>query len=104
MTSKVGTCQNLIQKCYDTKSRFVCVPASIYCNNALIGPVQQTGVNVYDVRSKCEPGTKLCYRILEDIEAYVNLPHVQAELGVDREFQGCNMDVNLKVMMNCTHG
>ena len=97
MKSKVPTCKNLVSGCYKWESKFTCVPGAIYCNNALIGPVQQAGINVYDVRKKCEPGNSLCYSIIKDIETWANLPHIQKQLGVDREFQGCNMDVNRKV-------
>ena len=100
MTSKVPTCEQLINACYNYDSKFTCVPASIYCNNALIGPVQQSGVNVYDVRTKCEPNNPLCYGIIRDIEAYMNNPDVQRSIGVDRKFTGCNMDINLKFLMN----
>lgn len=63
----------------------------------MIGPVQKSGINVYDIRTKCEPGNPLCYPIITDIETFANLDHVQKILGVDRPFKGCNMDVNLKV-------
>ncbi len=99
MRSKVGTCQNLLNACYKYQSKFTCVPSAIYCNNALIGPVQKTGINVYDIRTQCEPGNQLCYPIARDIEAWANTEEVQAILGVDRQFQSCNMDVNLKFLM-----
>jgi cathepsin A (carboxypeptidase C) len=100
MRGKQGTCDRLIKACYTSGSRFACVPASIYCNNAMIGPVQQSGVNVYDVRGKCEEGNPLCYGIIGDIETYMNEPKVQKILGADREFKGCNMDVNKKFLLN----
>lgn len=100
MRSKSGTCRNLISACYKFESRFTCVPGSIYCNNAMIGPIQKSGVNVYDIRTKCEPGNPLCYSIITDIETFANQKYVQDVLGVDRAFKGCNMDVNLKFLMN----
>jgi cathepsin A (carboxypeptidase C) len=66
----------------------------------MIGPVQQSGVNVYDVRTKCEEGNPLCYGIINDIETYLNKPKVQKLIGADIEFKGCNMDVNKKFLMN----
>lgn len=75
----------------------------------MIGPVQKSGVNgiyvffiiptVYDVRTKCEEGNPLCYGIIQDIETYLNQPEIQQMIGADREFKGCNMDVNLKFLM-----
>lgn len=99
MRSKVGTCKNLLNACYKWQTKFTCVPSAIYCNNALIGPVSKAGVNVYDVRKKCEPGNSLCYSIIKDIETWANQPQVQQALGVDREFKSCNMDVNMKFLM-----
>ena len=63
----------------------------------MIRPVQETGKNLYDIRTDCQPNNPLCYGIIQDIETYMNLPHVQKIIGVDREFKGCNMDVNMKV-------
>jgi len=51
MTNSLPRCKSLIQSCYDSESVWSCVPASIYCNNAQIGPYQRTGRNVYDVES-----------------------------------------------------
>ncbi|KAJ3090220.1 hypothetical protein HK102_004381 [Quaeritorhiza haematococci] len=95
MRSKVGTCKSLVEACYNWQVRLTCVPAAIYCNQALIGPVSQTGKNVYDVRKDCDPeGQGLCYSILNDIESYLNRPEIQEAIGVDREFKGCNLEVN----------
>jgi cathepsin A (carboxypeptidase C) len=63
MRSKWPTCKNLISACYNFQNTFSCVPAAIYCNNAMIGPYSNTGKNVYDVRKDCEGGN-LCYPIL----------------------------------------
>ena len=41
MRDKVGTCQRLIQSCYNYNSRFTCVPAALYCNSQLYGPIQR---------------------------------------------------------------
>jgi len=43
MDNALPRCQSLIQNCYDSESVWSCVPASIYCNNALLGPYQKTG-------------------------------------------------------------
>ncbi|KAJ3028569.1 UNVERIFIED_CONTAM: hypothetical protein HDU68_001368 [Siphonaria sp. JEL0065] len=65
----------------------------------MISPFQKTGLNIYDVREKCDPGNPLCYSILGDIEAYLNRADIQQELGVDVEYKGCNMEVNQRFMM-----
>jgi cathepsin A (carboxypeptidase C) len=93
MDNALPRCQSLIQSCYDSESAWSCVPASIYCNNALIGPVQKTGVNLYDIRRPCKGS--LCYEELDWISAYLNKKNVMEALGaeVDR-YESCNMDIN----------
>lgn len=94
MDNALPRCQSLIQNCYDSESVWSCVPASIYCNNALIGPFQRTGQNVYDVREKCTGGS-LCYDQLEWISTYLNRKDVQKELGVEVSgYESCNFDIN----------
>ncbi|KAI9701095.1 MAG: hypothetical protein M1836_001764 [Candelina mexicana] len=95
MDNALPRCQSLIQSCYDSESIWSCVPASIYCNNALLGPYQRTGQNVYDVRGKCEDTSNLCYTQLGWIQDYLNIQEVQQELGVEVSgYQSCNFDIN----------
>ncbi|KAH8689434.1 putative carboxypeptidase CpyA/Prc1 [Talaromyces proteolyticus] len=94
MDNSLDRCQSMIQSCYDSESAWSCVPASIYCNNALLGPYQRTGRNVYDVRSDCEGGN-LCYTGLEYISEYLNKPEVQKAVGAEvSSFDSCNFDIN----------
>jgi len=99
MRTKYKTCASLINACYTYQNTFACVPSAYYCNSAMISPFQQTGLNIYDVREKCDPNNQLCYSILTGIEKYLNRADVQAEIGVKREYQGCNMQINLRFMM-----
>ncbi|KAI0718401.1 carboxypeptidase C [Cerioporus squamosus] len=98
MRTKVPTCQRLIKSCYDFDSKFTCVPALLYCNSQLMGPVVQSGKNIYDVRRDCDRSKDgdLCYKELQWIETWMNLPSTKKELGVnpDIDFQSCNMQVN----------
>ncbi|KAK3379530.1 Alpha/Beta hydrolase protein [Lasiosphaeria ovina] len=95
MDNALPRCQSLIQNCYDSGSVWSCVPASIYCNNALIGPYQRTGQNVYDVRSKCEDSSNLCYSALGWISEYLNQQSVMDALGVEvSSYESCNFDIN----------
>lgn len=94
MSNAVPRCQSLIQSCYDSSSVWLCVPATIYCNNAEMGPYQRSGRNVYDIRTMCEGGN-LCYPALEDIEKYLNLDEVKKAVGAEVDtYQSCNFDVN----------
>lgn len=94
MADSIPRCLSLIENCYNSGSVWSCVPATIYCNNAQMGPYQKTGRNVYDIRTMCE-GSNLCYKDLLYIDDYLNLPEVKAKLGVEvEEYQSCNFDVN----------
>ncbi|KAI0789518.1 Alpha/Beta hydrolase protein [Abortiporus biennis] len=98
LRSKVGTCQRLIQSCYNFNSRWTCVPAGAYCNSQLMGPLVQTGKNPYDVRKDCDrqKDGNLCYRQMSWIETWMNDNNNKKQLGVpsDRTFESCNMEVN----------
>ncbi|KAI8444225.1 carboxypeptidase C [Phakopsora pachyrhizi] len=101
--SKVATCQRLQKFCYDSPSRFSCVPATLYCWSSIYGPLQQSGRNPYDVRQKCDQSKNpLCYEQMNWIESYLNRPDVRSELGVPdhMEFQSCNNDVNRAFQMS----
>ena len=41
LRTKVPTCQRLVQSCYNFDSKFTCVPALLYCNSQLMGPVMR---------------------------------------------------------------
>ncbi|RMZ76790.1 hypothetical protein DV737_g4658, partial [Chaetothyriales sp. CBS 132003] len=95
MDSALPRCQSLIQNCYDSESVWSCVPASIYCNNALLAPYQRTGQNVYDVRGKCEDSSNLCYPQLGWISKWLNQKSVLKALGAEvDEYDSCNFDIN----------
>jgi cathepsin A (carboxypeptidase C) len=95
MDNAYPRCASLIQSCYDSESPWRCVPASIYCNNAMIGPYQRTGQNVYDVRGKCADESNLCYTELGWISDYLNKKDVQNALGVEvSNYESCNFDIN----------
>jgi cathepsin A (carboxypeptidase C) len=94
MDNAYPRCASLIQNCYESESVWSCVPASIYCNNAMIGPFQRTGRNVYDIRTDCK-GSSLCYDELDWISEYLNKKDVQKALGVEvSDYQSCNFDIN----------
>lgn len=93
-------CASLVQSCYNTESTFSCVPASIYCNNALLAPYQRTGQNVYDVRGKCEDESNLCYKELGYISRYLNGKGVMNALGAEVDgYESCNFDINRNFLL-----
>ncbi|KAI9690243.1 MAG: hypothetical protein M1822_009204 [Bathelium mastoideum] len=94
MEDSYPRCASLVQSCYDSGSVWSCVPASIYCNNAMIGPYQRTGLNPYDVRVKCG-NNPLCYEELDWISEWLNQAAVKKALGAEVDsYEGCNMDIN----------
>lgn len=95
MDNALPRCQSMIKNCYESGSVWSCVPASIYCNNALIGPYQRTGQNVYDIRGKCEDSSNLCYSALGWISDYLNQEDVISALGAEvSNYESCNFDIN----------
>ncbi|KAI6246455.1 Carboxypeptidase Y A [Erysiphe necator] len=95
MDNALPRCQSLIKNCYESESIWACVPAGIYCNNALIGPYQNSGQNVYDVRTQCEDPENLCYSITGWIRDYLNQKHVMNELGAEvSSYEGCSDTIN----------
>jgi len=102
--SKIPTCQRLQKYCYDSPSRFTCVPASLYCWSNIVGPIQNSGLNPYDIRRPCDRNGgdgPLCYKEMLWIEIYLNRPEVKKALGVPKElqFESCNMRVNQAFML-----
>ncbi|KAJ7657895.1 carboxypeptidase C [Mycena polygramma] len=99
LRAKIPTCQRMLKSCYSSGSRLICVPALLYCNSQLMGPLIQTGLNPYDVRKTCDRNGEdgdLCYRQMNWIDTWMNDPKVKVALGVDpsRKFASCNMEVN----------
>lgn len=101
MDNSLDRCQSLIQGCYDSESVWSCVPSAIYCNNALIGPFQRSGYNVYDIREKCQDQANLCYTQTAWISEYLNQPEVISALGAEvHDYESCNTDVNRAFLFN----
>ena len=101
MEAAYPRCSSLIQGCYDSQSVWRCVPASIYCNNVMMGPYQQTGLNVYDIRGKCKDTANLCYSEMGYIQKFMNKKEVMKALGAEvSSFDSCNFDVNRDFLFN----
>ena len=45
MRAKVPTCQRLLKACYDYNTKFACVPAGLYCNSQIIGPLLSESIH-----------------------------------------------------------
>lgn len=66
-----------------------CLGAFELCNAAFQLPYKVSGMNPYDMRIKCDV-QPLCYDMSNDVK-FLNNKDVQKQLGVDMEFQSCNM-------------
>lgn len=86
--------QAQIQKCYDSGNRFRCMYADFWAGK-LMDPYVETGLNFYDIRGPCEESEGgMCYKDLDYVDQYLNLPEVQAALGVETiTFGGCSNSV-----------
>ncbi|KAK7182572.1 hypothetical protein DPSP01_012575 [Paraphaeosphaeria sporulosa] len=94
MDNAYPRCASLIENCYNSESVWSCVPASIYCNNAMIGPYQRTGQNVYDVRRPCGDND-LCYDEIDWISSYLNKKEVMKAVGAEvNSYDSCNFNIN----------
>ena len=93
MRSGLDFCNDLTAAC--NKEDADCSFAFETCTSSQLGPFENTGLNVYDVRIPCKvPG--LCYDFSK-ATAFLNRADVQQSLGVAAEgitWQSCNMQVN----------
>lgn len=90
----VPICGASLAKCNAPSRANITACATAYeeCNLAFQLPYQATGMNPYDMRIKCAK-PPLCYDMSNDVK-FLNDPHVQKQLGVDMNFQSCNLLVN----------
>ncbi|AOA63483.1 Putative serine carboxypeptidase [Komagataella phaffii CBS 7435] len=92
-------CERLTRACYEFQNSVTCVPATLYCDQKLLKPYTDTGLNVYDIRTMCDEGTDLCYKELEYVEKYMNQPEVQEAVGSEvSSYKGCDDDVFLRFL------
>ncbi|PWA03217.1 hypothetical protein BB558_000627 [Smittium angustum] len=94
------SCSTLINACYKYNNVLACVPPSLYCNNNMMTPYYNAGLNPYDVRVKCE-GNDLCYPIIGSLTTYLNRPEVIKELGSDiNTYESCSQKVYQGFLLN----
>jgi len=90
MVSNIAKCTDLIKDC-QTNSKS-CSKAFVTCNEYLIQPVQDTGINVYDAREQCA-NPPLCGDY-GNVKTYLNSDRVKKVLGVKKGWKTCNFAVN----------
>jgi|ERR1711939_182314 len=90
MVRGVPGCVEKIRAC--KKDKAMCTRAFVDCNAALIDPIQETGVNVYDLRQQCK-NPPLCYDFTP-MSTYLRSKRVKKVLGVKKGWEDCNFAVN----------
>lgn len=79
MKMAAEVCVAMIKACQNMKS--ACLAAESFCNAALLLPYQQSGLNVYDIREKCEH-PPMCYDF-SNVEKFLRMDEVLRKLNVD---------------------
>lgn len=87
--------QRLAEQCYTSLDRSICNRAGT-TSNSILQTYASTGLNVYDVRRKCDPTPDgLCYKELAYTGHYLNQPQVREALGVEvGSWTSCNNTIN----------
>merc|ERR550517_1263127 len=96
MRAAVTPCVAAIRACNNAGSGVnstACLGAMDICNLGLIEPVQLKGMNLYDLRMKCEH-PPLCYDFSQ-VDKFLNDPDTQTAIGVHRKWQECSHAVNI---------
>lgn len=100
MYRELPRCQVLMQNCYDTRSRLVCLAATSYCGRPST-KFSETGRNPYDVRDVCNDS---CYPQTGWIEQYLNQEAVKDAVGAEPiEFVGCDPQVGSEFFFQADH-
>jgi len=93
MVAAIPSCIAAINDCQNDTA--ACSAAQAQCNDAMLGPYEQSGLNTYDVRIPCKvPG--LCYDFSAPT-AWLDQASTRAALGVtgsSSSWSSCNMRVN----------
>eukprot|EP01063_Lacrimia_lanifica_P013415 TRINITY_DN2005_c0_g2_i5.p1 TRINITY_DN2005_c0_g2~~TRINITY_DN2005_c0_g2_i5.p1 ORF type:complete len:450 (+),score=220.19 TRINITY_DN2005_c0_g2_i5:49-1398(+) len=88
----VPGCIASIKKCNDEKTDSACDRSKDLCNNEFLAAYQRTGLNTYDITKPCDP-LPLCYDF-SAVNTYMNLQSTQEQIGVSKEWETCNYQVN----------
>jgi len=91
MQEAVPSCIESIKKCNEGAGDYECTRSQDSCNEAILGPFQETGKNLYDITKPCVG--QLCYDFSNTIK-YMNTKKVQEQLGVSKEWEVCDFGVH----------
>jgi cathepsin A (carboxypeptidase C) len=83
-------CIRLIKGCQTHSS--MCSEAFRTCNGALLAPVQETGVNVYNMKKQC--GSHALCADYSHVTKFLNSDKVTNVLKTHKKWSTCNMNIN----------
>ncbi|KIJ17963.1 hypothetical protein PAXINDRAFT_167613 [Paxillus involutus ATCC 200175] len=101
MKQALPRCQKwTLESCINQYDAMGCGAARDFCDNELVEPFFETGMNPYDISKKCEGDPEsLCYPVTKHIRDYLDRPFTRALLGVDpavnSNFSSCSTTVGL---------
>ncbi|KAF9220866.1 serine carboxypeptidase [Gyrodon lividus] len=101
MKQALPRCQKwTLESCISQYDALGCGAARAFCDNELMEPFFETGMNPYDISKKCEGDPEsLCYPVTKHIRNYLDLPLTRTLLGVDSSvssnFSSCSGTVGL---------
>jgi len=95
MKEALPLCTEAIRNCKEDAA--ACKQAMLNCNIALLTPVTDTGVNVYDLRKKCLRPPGHCYHTA-NIGTYLNSHRVKTTLKVKQAWTECNSAAHQNLM------
>jgi cathepsin A (carboxypeptidase C) len=90
MHRAIPGCVSRIKSC--NRDRSMCPDAFSFCAVNMISPIQEAGVNVYDLRKQCS-NPPLCYD-MSPMATYLRSKRVTSKLGVKKTWHSCNFGVN----------
>lgn len=94
-------CAALIKACYTFQNALTCVPATVYCERAIYGPYDSTGLNPYDIRRKCDEEGGECYVGMTYIDEFLNNEFVKTSVGAEVDiFTSCDDKVFINFILD----
>jgi len=95
MEKATPACVEMINKCTSSQgNKFFCQVAENFCSMSLVAPFTATGLNMYDIRKKCNKG-ELCYDF-DRITKFMNKPSTRQALHISDksgEWKTCSKHV-----------
>ncbi|CAO3625987.1 unnamed protein product [Cunninghamella echinulata] len=102
MKKQSTKCQSLMNKCYQYKNKWTCIPAGLYCQYTQLAPFDKTNLNPMDIRKSCVD-EEYCYDMERSLEIYANNEEIQSKLGVDdqaKPYMNCKSSIERRFLFS----